>query len=260
MIESEIFGYEPGTFTGGLRQGKAGKLELANGGTLFLDELNGMMSDMQIKLLRVIEEKQFQRLGGNRYIKLDARIICATNQDLRERVALGHFRSDLYYRLGVVEIQIPPLRQHKEDIEIYVNRFIQIMNRRLDRSIQGCSEDVLEYFKSYSWPGNIRELKNWIERAVNLAKGDILTLNDFPIQSRNIPIKNHKPEIQAPVKKGLAASMELTERNNIKSALEQYAGDKDLVSQHLGIARATLYRKIKKYGIEMTKQIHVVTN
>ena len=260
MIESEIFGYEPGTFTGGLRQGKPGKLELANGGTLFLDELNGMMPDMQIKLLRVLEEKQFQRLGGNRYIKLDAKIIGATNRDLREGVALGHFRSDLYYRLGVVEIQIPPLRSHKEDIEIYVKEFIQLMNRRLGRSIHGCSQEALDYLMSYSWPGNIRELKNWVERAINLAKGNILTLHDFPIQCANLILtKNNSVKI-ARAKTGLAASIEMAEKDNIKSALERYEGSKDLVSKHLGIGRATLYRKIKKYKIEVTKQIHVVTN
>ena len=256
MIESEIFGYEPGTFTGGLRQGKSGKLELANGGTLFLDEVNGMSLDMQIKLLRVLEEKKFQRLGGHRYITLDARIIAATNQDLRERVALGNFRSDLYYRLGVVEIQILPLRHRKQDIEIYVNCFIKEMNRKLGRSIQGCSPEAMDCLMSYSWPGNVRELKNWIERAANLSESDILTPDDFPSPVNAEPrFSNDRPVMSADIETSLSGSIELIERDRIKLTLRRCGGNTEQASRDLGIGRATLYRKIKKYGI-VSKEIH----
>ena len=258
MIESEIFGYEPGTFTGGLKQGKPGKLELAYGGTLFLDEVNCMSLDMQVKLLRVLEEKKFQRLGGHRNINLDARIISATNQDLRERLALGHFRSDLYYRLSVVEIRIPPLRLHKQDIEIYANRFIPEMNKRLGRTIQGCSQEAMDYLMSYSWPGNVRELKNWIERAVNLAGSDVLTVSDFPNPVHTEPmLSSNKTPVTAPTdnQATLSDSLGSIERDQIKLILKMYDGNTEHAARHLGIGRTTLYRKIKKYGL-MSKEIH----
>ena len=257
IIESEVFGYEPGTFTGGLQQGKPGKLELANGGTLFLDELNGMSLDMQVKLLRVLEERQFQRLGGKRYINLNAKIISATNQDLRERVLLGNFRSDLYYRLAVVEIQIPPLRLRKQDIEIYIRHFIREMNERLGRSVRGCSPDAMDYLMSYSWPGNVRELRNWIERAVNLAESDLLAPGDFP-SPMTVETVFVNPKVVSDTSFAsdeLNMSVELAECNKIKSALAKYAGNRELVSKHLGIGRATLYRKIRKYGLGSSRQM-----
>lgn len=256
MIESEFFGYEPGTFTGGLQQGKPGKLELANGGTLFLDELNSMSLDMQVKLLRVLEEKQFQRLGGHRYITLNARIIGATNQDLQERVTLGHFRSDLYYRLAVVEIQIPPLRMRRQDIAIYVRSFIQEMNRRLCRSIKTCSKDAMDYLMNYTWPGNVRELKNWIERAVNLAESNILTPEDFPLPAGGeTGLCNYRRASGDAGKNELAVSVGLAEKEKIRNALGKYPQSKELVCRHLGIGRATLYRKIKKYGLGEIKSV-----
>ena len=256
MIESEIFGYEPGTFTGGLRQGKPGKLELANGGTLFLDEVNGMSLDMQVKLLRVLEEKRFQRLGGHRYIGLDARIIAATNQDLRERIALGYFRIDLYYRLAVVEIQIPPLRQRRQDIGIYVDYFIRDMNGKLGRSIQCCTQEVMDYLFSYSWPGNVRELRNWIERAASLSDGNILTIDDFPYTK-------HHPEKYNPVKltaseatvPSLSEPRESDQRRKIIFTLDKHGGNVQLASGDLGISRATLYRKIKQNRISLFRQV-----
>jgi transcriptional regulator with PAS, ATPase and Fis domain len=252
LIESEIFGYEAGTFTGGLRQGKAGKLELVKGGTLFLDEINGMSMDMQAKLLRILEEKQFQRLGGNKYIPLEARIISATNQDLLERVKHGNFRNDLYYRLSVIEIHIPPLRMRKKDIEILVQRFIDEKNRQLGKAIKGISGDALEYLLSYPWPGNVRELKNWIERAVNLAAGDILTRRDFPQPAGSGDVMQDIRFLHDGERgKGLSD----LERTMIRTVIEDCKGNILQASRRLGIGRSTLYRKMDKYGISLSRNV-----
>ena len=255
LIESEIFGYEAGTFTGGLRQGKPGKLELVKGGTLFLDEINGMSMDMQAKLLRVLEEKQFQRLGGNKYIPLEARIISATNQDLLGRVKHGNFRDDLYYRLSVIEIYIPPLRVRKKDIEILVQRFIEEKNRQLGRAIKGISKEALEYLLSYQWPGNVRELKNWIERAVNLADGNILGMQDFPKPTSPGDFMQDIRFLNDGERGRGLPDLVLLERNTIRTVIEDCNGNLSRASKRLGIGRSTLYRKMDKYGIKMSKSV-----
>jgi len=255
LIESEIFGYEAGTFTGGLRSGKTGKLELAHGGTLFLDEINGMSMDMQVKLLRVLEERVFQRLGGSRSIDLGARIISATNQDLAERMRHGNFRPDLYYRLSVVEIHIPPLRQRVKDIEILTYRFIEEKSRLLKKTIKGITDEALSHLLTYDWPGNVRELKNWIERAVNLAEGEYLTIHDFPSLANieELPTQRVLKHTIEPISE--LGSLRQTEQEAIKAAINKCQGNILEAARHLGISRATLYRKMEKHQISISKEV-----
>jgi len=255
LIESEFFGYEPGTFTGGLQKGKPGKLELVRGGTLFLDEINGMSIDMQAKLLRVLEEKKFQRLGSNKYVPLDARVVSATNQDLLEQVKHGTFRHDLYYRLSVVEIHIPPLRMRMKDIEILVHCFIEEKNRQLGRSIKGISKEAMEYLMSYHWPGNIRELRNWIERAINLVHGNILSVQDFPTPTKCIDIQRVSQFLDLKGREKEVSRLGLMEYNTIRTVLEDCKGNISQASKRLGISRATLYRKMRKYGIVVSLNV-----
>ncbi len=254
LIESEIFGYEAGTFTGGLRQGKPGKLELVKGGTLFLDEINGMSLDMQAKLLRVLEERQFQRLGGSKYIPLDARIISATNEDLHERIQHGNFRRDLFYRLSVIDIHIPPLRERKQDIDILTKQFIDEKNQQLGKAIKGVSKEALDYLLSYAWPGNVRELKNWIERAVNLAAGHVLVREDFPAY---ISAPDRGPVDQVPQEKSAGGLQVVNafERDIIRKTLEECNGNILKTAKRLGIGRPTLYRKMNKYEITLSKHV-----
>ena len=256
LIESEIFGYEAGTFTGGLRSGKPGKLELAHGGTLFLDEINGTSMDMQVKLLRVLEERVFQRLGGSRSIELGARIISATNQEITERIRQGNFRSDLYYRLSVVEIHIPPLRQRVKDIEILTYRFIDEKSRHLNKTIKGITDEALSHLLTYTWPGNVRELKNWIERAVNLAEGDILTVHDFPSSAHIEDLSTSKIMTHAIKPVNETGSLRQTEQETIKAAINKCQGNILEAARHLEISRATLYRKMEKYQITISKNVH----
>jgi len=254
LIESELFGYEAGTFTGGLRGGKSGKFEMANGGTLFLDEVNGMPLSMQAKLLRVLEEKRFQRLGGNTYFHLEARIIAATNKDLREEVDKGNFRNDLYYRLNVFEIQIPPLRERVGDIELLALAFTEQINRNLGKKVEGIAPEAIDYLKTYSWPGNVRELKNWIERAVNINRGPVLAPGDFPFVEQGIEPLDERPSRPDP---GRATSLPLglVERDTILQVLEACDGNMSKTARKLGIGRATLYRKLKKHGLAMTRTV-----
>jgi two-component system response regulator AtoC len=207
--------------------------------------------DMQAKLLRVLEDRQFQRLGGNNYISIDARIISATNQNLMERVNLGNFRGDLYYRLSVIEINIPGLRERKTDIEILVKHFIDEKNRQLGRNIQGISDQAMDFLMAYSWPGNVRELKNWIERAVNLARGETLDIEDFPGSAI-------KTLILAPFGDKPGESMNLVglfERDVIKRMLAECDGNILKTAKRLAISRATLYRKMEKYQITLSRNV-----
>ena len=254
LIESELFGYEAGTFTGGLRGGKSGKFEMANGGTLFLDEVNGMPLSMQAKLLRVLEEKRFQRLGGNTYFHLEARIIAATNKDLLEEVDKGNFRSDLYYRLNVFEIQVPPLRERVGDIELLALAFAEQINRNLGRKVAGIAPEAIDYLKTYSWPGNVRELKNWIERAVNITIGPDLTPGDFPFVEQGIEPLDERPS-RPDSARATSLPLGLVERDTILQVLEDCGGNMSKTARKLGIGRATLYRKLKKHGLAMARTV-----
>ena len=254
LIESELFGYEAGTFTGGLQSGKSGKLEMANGGTLFLDEVNGMSLDMQAKLLRVLEEKRFQRLGGNTYFHLQARIISATNKDLQEEIYKGNFRSDLYYRLNVFEIRVPPLRERRGDIRLLALAFTEDISRNLGKPVRGIAPEAMASLGAYAWPGNVRELKNWIERAVNITEEPLLTQADFPVEKQTL-----EPLVQTPSlpDHGTRAPshLGLVERDTIHQVLEACGGNMSETARRLGIGRATLYRKLKKYGLVMARTV-----
>jgi len=250
LIESELFGYEAGTFTGGVRGGRCGKLELAEGGTLFLDEVNGMSLSMQAKLLRVLEEKEFLRLGGSRYIPLNARIIAATNKELLTEVKEGNFRSDLYYRLNVLQLSIPPLRERQGDIELLTQLFIQMVSRELDKRVVGITPDALEFLKRRPWNGNVRELKNWIERAVNLTRNPLLTRADFP--SELIEGEKVKPQT-TPSPSRDNSSLSQVERETIQRVLSDCRGNVTAACRELGIGRTTLYRKIKKHGLAIPR-------
>lgn len=180
LLESELFGHEKGAFTGAV-QTKVGKFELANGGTLFLDEVGSLRLDLQAKLLRALQEREIERVGGTRTIKIDVRIIAATNRDLKRMMEEGTFREDLYYRLNVVPIVVPPLRHCKEDIPALVDHFLNKYNREFNRKVRGFSAGAMAALFEYDWPGNVRELENIIERAVALAQGETIALKDLPL-------------------------------------------------------------------------------
>jgi sigma-54 dependent transcriptional regulator, acetoin dehydrogenase operon transcriptional activator AcoR len=253
LVESELFGYEAGTFTGGSKGGRPGKFEMAYGGTLFLDEIDSMTLDMQVKLLRVLEEKRFQRLGGKSYLPLNARIIVATSRNLREEVENGSFRSDLYYRLNVLEIHVPPLRERRGDIEILARIFIEEISRNLGKKVEDISSEALTLLESQPWPGNVRELKNWIERAINLTGNTVLEPGDFPQSIQQItgveqPVIEHERN---------ASSLQQSEIEAIKKSLVKNQGNLSQAAVDLGIGRTTLYRKISKYGITLKKTVVV---
>ena len=253
LIESELFGYEAGTFTGGLRSGKSGKLELARTGTLFLDEVNGMSLAMQAKLLRVLEEKRFQRLGGNTYLHLGARIVAAANKDLQKEINNGNFRSDLYYRLNVFEISIPPLRERKGDIGLLALAFTEQINRNLGKKVRGIAPEAMARLNVYRWPGNVRELKNWIERAVNISKDALLAPSDFPAQKG--PPTPGCDVAPPPAKDPVSPPLADVEREMIRQILESCGGNMSETARRLGIGRATLYRKLKKYGLAIARTV-----
>lgn len=249
LIESELFGYEAGSFTGALKTGKPGKLELAQSGTLLLDEINGMPLDMQAKLLRVLEEKRFQRLGGSQFINLNVRIIAAANKDLTEEVEKGNFRSDLYFRLSVIEIFMPPLRERSGDIEYLTKKFVEESGLLLGKKIDSIHPAAISYLKSRSWPGNIRQLKNWIERAVTLTENNVLCVDDFP-QEKSFSMTDGKTEIPAALTKAPSRmALNAIEKEAIRDAIILTSGNLSLASKKLGISRATLYRKISKYNL-----------
>lgn len=238
LIESELFGYEKGAFTGADKLGKPGKFEIANGGTVFLDEIEAMPIHMQPKILRVIQEKEVIRIGSNDTIPIDVRIISATNADLERAIVKGEFRADLYHRLNVFPIIIPPLRERKEDILLLAYYFIDKFAKAMDRSIKGIDKELKKFLLSYSWPGNIRELKNIIEFAINLVDGEYITMSNVP---PNIKELNEPPSTNEKTLKEI-------ELYYINEALNKYGWDENgriLAAQKLGISRATIYRKIK---------------
>jgi DNA-binding NtrC family response regulator len=235
LTESEFFGHEKGAFTGALYRRK-GKFEMADGGTIFLDEVGNIDAKAQTDLLRVIETKQFTRVGGDENIKVDFRLICATNRDLELAVKEGTFREDLYYRLNVFSISIPPLRERSSDIPPLCNYYLKKLTSSMNKSLTGFSLEAIERLKQYDWPGNVRELRNAIERSVVVAKGSTITVEDLPIPSTSRgAVKDH--------------SLEALEKAHIENILEQMDWNITRSAEILGIDRATLYHKIKKYGL-----------
>ncbi|NFE65764.1 sigma-54-dependent Fis family transcriptional regulator [Clostridium sporogenes] len=242
LIESELFGYEEGAFTGAKRGGYAGKFELASGGTLFLDEIGEMPLDMQVNLLRVLQEGFFTRIGGNRYINIDVRIIAATNKDLKAEVKKGTFREDLYYRLSVIPICVPPLRERPEDIEILIEHFLNTKSIELNKPIPNIERDLYEELINYSWPGNVREIENCIENIVNMDGNVSLNFETkfFDKQQQNLNRNNLELEL---------CSLAQLEKKAIINCIQKCNGNITKVSKILGINRSTLYSKIKKYNI-----------
>jgi transcriptional regulator with PAS, ATPase and Fis domain len=265
LFESELFGYEPGAFTGA-RNTKMGKIERANGGTCFLDEIGELSMPLQAKLLRVLQDGEFERLGGVKTIKVDVRIIAATNRDLSLAVQEGSFREDLYWRLKVISIDLPPLRRRTEDIPELVEYFIKRFSSEHNKAMPYVSEKVMNRLKSYSWPGNIRELENCLNRAVILCAGDIITEEHIEfldrqkeydahatnrnqiISSLKEKIENIMPEVMQLFSEGIHANIiETVEETIIMKVLENTGNNQVKAAEMLGISRNTLRHRLKRY-------------
>lgn len=248
LIEAELFGYVEGAFTGASQRGKDGKFKIASGGTLFLDEIGNMPLDMQVKLLRVLEAKVFEPIGSNEKIELDARIIAATNDNLEEEMEKGNFREDLYYRLNVISIDIPPLRERPEDIEPIAEAMLDRLSKEMDLDKKILTGESKEILRGYDWPGNVRELRNILERAINLSSQEYITPKD--ISERILYKTNNEKFLSLGVgTKSLEEIVEETERQAIIAALELCRGNRTEAAKVLGIHRTSLYRRIEKYGI-----------
>jgi transcriptional regulator with GAF, ATPase, and Fis domain len=251
LLESELFGHEKGSFTGAIGQ-KKGKFELAEGGTIFLDEIGDLAPPLQAKLLRVLQEKEFQRVGGVRDIHANVRILAATNRDLRRAMQSGTFREDLYYRLNVVSVTLPPLRDRKEDLPEFVNHFLALYSHEFKRAPLGIAPAALECLQSYSWPGNVRELQNTIERAVVLSRGPHITPADLPPEvrcrphSRDGALLEHQ---ELDKKLPLAEATEAFQRACIRQALTATAGNQTEAAKELGLSQSDLSRRMKRLGL-----------
>jgi DNA-binding NtrC family response regulator len=250
LLESELFGHEKGAFTNAIRT-RIGRFELANGGTIFLDEVAEMSPHLQVKLLRVLQEQEFERVGGTKTIKCDVRIIAATNKDLDSRVQEGKFREDLFYRLKVIPIQIPPLRDRRSDIPLLVHYFLETTTRSKKKTISGIKKDAMDALINYDWPGNVRELENVIERMVILSEDDHLTMDDLPEKIAGKAAGEKAIQVIIP-EEGFSLSNAISEyeRQLIINALEKSDWVKNRAAKLLKMNRTTLVEKIKKQGIE----------
>ena len=244
LFESELFGHVKGSFTGAIAT-KHGSFELANGGTFFFDEVGNISLNIQAKILRAIQEKEIKRVGATETIKVDVRVIAATNKDLRHAVVDGSFREDLFYRISVIPVHLPPLRERKEDIIPLANHFLEKYNQRRLRSLRGFSSRAKEIFQSYTWPGNVRELENVVERAVVIEDDDEVTISSLPSHIRGVG--SQKEPMSQEIK-----SLEQLEREHIINSLKATDGNRSKTARLLGIDRKTLYDKIKRYNIENT--------
>jgi transcriptional regulator with PAS, ATPase and Fis domain len=247
LLENELFGHEKGAFTGALQLYR-GRFERADGGTIFLDEVSELSLSSQAKLLRVLQEREFERLGGKSTIKVDVRVIASTNRNLEALVREGKFREDLYYRLNVVSIIMPPLRTRKEDIPIYVDHFIRVYSKDHQKSIKGISQKAMDELLSYSWPGNVRELQNVIERAVVIAEEELILPEHLPFSIQSVDYKDDTPP---PIDENLSLSqnLERVEEYIIKRALLRFSGNRKLAATFLGISEKALQQKIRRYKI-----------
>jgi transcriptional regulator with PAS, ATPase and Fis domain len=242
-MESEFFGHKKGSFTGAINE-KEGFFKIANQGTLFLDEVGDIPLPLQVKLLRAIEEEEIYPVGGSNPLKVDVRIIAATNRDLAKEVEKGNFREDLYYRLNVVEIELPSLTDRKEDIPLLVQHFIQKYNRELNRHIKNPDNKTMRILRNHDWKGGIRELENVIERALILCEGDIITPGDLPPNMVNIEIEDEMPT-------RLKDAVAYFEREHIKRILQKTAINKEEAAIVLGISLSSLYRKMDELNIKI---------
>jgi transcriptional regulator with PAS, ATPase and Fis domain len=269
LLQSELFGYEEGSFTGAKKGGGIGKLEMGDGGTVFLDEIGEMPFDMQVNLLRFLQEKMITRIGSSVPKKVDVRIIAATNRKLKTEVSMGRFREDLFYRLNVISIELPPLRERILDIPPITRFFIQTLCSQFKRDVLSISDAAMHMLCAYNWPGNARELRNVIENAVVFAEGNLITEDILPSYlKRNAPVQNtsfsdrkpsemiisdetmHGLTIEEARKNNQKASAEM-ERDEIVRLLDEFGGNISNVARHMGAARSTIYRKMKNYKINV---------
>lgn len=250
LLESELFGYEKGAFTGASDKGKIGKFELANGGTIFLDEIGDMPLHLQVKILHVLQNMRFERVGGNKVIIIDVRVVAATNKNLEEMIIEGTFREDLYYRLSVIPLTIPPLRGRREDINPLMHHFLNKYNTFMNRKIKGFTKEVERIYDHYDWPGNVRELENAVEYGTNMAFDDLIGIDAVPArllrdESAALQIKDSNEPLSDQVK--------FYEKEILQRKLKKYGNSssaKDQVAKELGLSRATLYRKLSELGIK----------
>lgn len=246
VVESELFGHEKGAFTGAVSKRK-GRFEIADQGTLFLDEISELSPNVQVKLLRVLEEKEFERVGGSQPITVDVRLLAATNVDLKERVANKTFREDLYYRLNVITIKVPPLRERIEDIPLLVKAFLTQFCKENNKPLMNISRDALDILLSYPWPGNVRELKNTIEGMVIMSTGDTLSAKDIPEHIRRHSAIRDKTNLK------VGMTLKEAEKELILATLSETKGNRTHAAKILGIGLRTLYRKLKQYKLEGVK-------
>ncbi|MGO3167987.1 sigma 54-interacting transcriptional regulator [Senegalia sp. (in: firmicutes)] len=245
LLESELFGYDEGAFTGSKKGGKIGKFKLADGGTIFLDEIGDMPLNMQAKILRVLQEKEVEPIGSNTNYQIDVRVIAATNRDLAKMIVDGEFREDLYYRLNVIKIEIPPIRERKEDLDILIDVLFEKHKGDVGKYVKGISEDARNILKTYHWPGNVRELENILERAINIVdSGCEIEVMHLPEYIRGKIEKNEETSFS------LKKAVEITERNTILNALELTNGNRVRASEILNVSRSTLYERMEKYKIK----------
>ncbi|MBU0678572.1 MAG: sigma-54 dependent transcriptional regulator, partial [Verrucomicrobia bacterium] len=242
LLESELFGHEKGAFTDAAER-KAGRFELADGGTLFLDEIGEISPSIQVKILRVLEERKFERVGGEESIEVDVRIIAATNRDLKRMVDEGEFREDLFYRLNVVALRIPPLRERTGDVPLLIQHFVRQFSEENGKHIEGLTPDAISILCSHTWPGNVRELRNVLERMVVLSKGGRLTVKDIPAVVREEGVSRGG--------RGPSADMSLEEAEKVMiiKALKANNGNRTKAAEQLGVSRRTLHRKLNEYGL-----------
>jgi len=243
LLTTELFGHEKGAFTGAAAQ-KKGLVEMADGGTLFLDEVTEMSPAMQVRLLRVIQEREVMRVGGTRPIGIDVRFIAATNRNVQEAIASGAFRQDLYYRLNVVTLALPPLAERRDDVPVLAHHFLKKHSERMGKKVDAISDEVLRLLSEYGFPGNVRELENIIERGVALAKGNVLELSHLPDDVRRMALKVFRRDA------GRIASLEDQEKAYVQWVLDEVDGNRSRAAAILGIDRVSLWRKLKRYGLE----------
>jgi two-component system, NtrC family, response regulator AtoC len=245
LVESTLFGHEKGAFTGAIRQ-QLGKFELAAGGTLFLDEVGDVSPKLQLDLLRVLEERRFQRVGGSESVAADVRVVAATNRDLAKAVADGSFREDLFYRLNVIAITLPPLRERPEDIPLLVQHFLDRLSKDLSRRLDGVSPEAMAALVAHAWPGNVRELRNVLERGAVVAKGNIIQLADLGLPAPD--------PTRAPAPTGDPLPLEEVEKRHVADVLSWAGGNVTHAARVLGIDRMTLYNKMKRWGLHRPEQ------
>jgi len=243
LLESELFGHEKGAFTGAVER-RIGRFELADGGTLFLDEVSELEPSIQVKLLRVLEERAFERVGGAKTLQVDVRLVAATNKDLKKLVSEGKFRDDLFYRLSVVTIDLPPLRERRDDIPLLVKAFLDEFGRENSKQVRELTPEALNVLLAYDWPGNVRELRNAIEQMVVLARAERLTVRDMPAVIRGSADLTKINVVRA------GMTVEEAERQLIVQALKETNGNRTKAAQKIGISRRTLHRKLKEFGLE----------